>query len=134
MLTKTCPCGSEKPYASCCAPYHRGEKPKDALALMRSRFSAYALALVDYIVQTTAPNRRPKDLKQWKKEILFFAQNTRFEKLEIIDFTAEETKAFVTFKATLSQNQQDVSFTEKSTFEKLGDQWFYVSGQIFPKP
>ena len=137
MKTKPCPCHSGKPYASCCEPYHQGKAPDNALALMRSRFSAYVLKLADYIIQTTSPQKQKEhaDLKKWKAEILFFSENTVFEKLEIIKFippNKQAKEAFVTFKAHLKQNNTNVSFTEKSRFEKIDGKWFYLDGKISP--
>ncbi len=38
-----CPCNSRKKYRDCCKILHDGGFPESALALMRSRYSAYAL-------------------------------------------------------------------------------------------
>lgn len=54
-----CPCGSGKSYAACCAREHGGEPAASPERLLRSRFSAYALGLVDYLVATTHP-RNPE--------------------------------------------------------------------------
>ena len=41
-----CPCCSGKIYEECCAPFHRKEKhAPTAEALMRSRYSAYAILM-----------------------------------------------------------------------------------------
>jgi hypothetical protein len=40
-----CPCGSGAVLATCCAPYHAGATPPDALRLMRARYSAGAPGL-----------------------------------------------------------------------------------------
>lgn len=85
---------------------------------MRSRYCAYALGLVDYVMQTqTYPSNR--------EDIEAFCKNTQFNGLEIISFIDGEKKAFVTFKAILSQQSHDASFTEKSLFHKNGT-WKYT--------
>ena len=60
-----CPCGRGPSYAQCCARWHagplQGEAP-DAETLMRSRYSAYALGLHDYLLQTWHPDTRPRQL------------------------------------------------------------------------
>ncbi len=54
-----CPCGSGKPYSGCCSRYHSGNAAAPSPeALLRARFSAYAMQLVDYIVDTTHPQAR----------------------------------------------------------------------------
>lgn len=129
-----CPCGSGKIYSDCCKPYHEGKLPEDALALMKSRYSAYALCLPEYIIQTTHPAHPDfqKDKNKWKRDILFFSQNTQFENLIVHDFTPGNEVAYVTFTAQLSQKGQNTSFTEKSRFEKVGYRWLYLKGEITP--
>lgn len=127
-----CPCGSKALYHKCCKLYHDGALPEDALKLMRSRYSAYAHSLGDYIIETTHPDNpaRQEDLNAWRKELKEFSHFTRFVSLEINEFIDGEQQAFVTFTANLKQNHEDVSFTEKSTFEKVGDRWFYRDGKL----
>lgn len=58
-LTALCPCQSGQPYQACCQPYHQQQQfPANAMLLMRSRYAAYALKNIDYIVQTTVPNQQ----------------------------------------------------------------------------
>lgn len=87
---------------------------------MRSRYSAYALKKIDYIIETAfQPMGSKEELEQ-------FAEKTNFDGLKILEAKAN----FVTFRATLSQEGQDASFTEKSRFERLNGRWKYHSGQI----
>ncbi len=116
----TCPCHSGKPYANCCEPFHKGSLPATCEQLMRSRYSAYSLGLVDYIIETTHP-----DLPVDRKSTEDFCKNTQFENLRILNATDDT----VTFHATLSQAGHDVSFTEQSTFAKIDGKWLYQKGQ-----
>lgn len=131
-----CPCGSGENYLSCCSRYHKGMLPENALALMKSRYAAYAMQQADYIIKTTHPANPlyMQDVKAWKMHILQFSRSTEFRKLEILDFIDGDIEAFVTFTAHLIQNGQDVSFTEKSRFQKIGKQWLYKEGQKLIKP
>ena len=54
-LDSPCPCGSGATLAGCCGPYHAGRAAPSAEALMRSRYSAYVLGLIDYLIDTTLP-------------------------------------------------------------------------------
>lgn len=127
-----CPCCSGKLYKDCCQKYHAGLPAETALQLMRSRYSAYALNLPDYIIQTTHPKNShySSNLLNWKMEIESFTLNFSFKGLEILDSTTNATTATVTFTAQLSQNNHDASFTEKSTFKKVDDRWLYLSGEM----
>ncbi len=131
MNTDICPCGSGKEYAACCRRYHHAELlPQSALELMRSRYSAYALGLIDYIIQTTHPLHRDwsRNREEWKNDLQLFSQQTNFQGLEILNFQDGDTVAFVTFKAHLSQHGVDATFTERSRFEKHENRWLYISG------
>ena len=123
-----CPCHSGKKYKLCCHPYHKGILPSDALKLMRSRYSAYALGLVEYILATTHPHNPDASiaLSDWQKAIRDFAESTYFRGLKIIEFRDGEEEAFVTFEATLS----DGIMKEKSRFLKTEGRWLYESGEF----
>ncbi len=128
-----CPCGSFKKYKKCCKIFHdKIQSPKTALELMKSRFSAFCVSNSNYIISTTHENNPDftLDLKSWTNDILDFSKNTKFEKLEILEFLEDEKESFVTFKATLFQDKNDISFIEKSRFLKVKDKWFYVDGQF----
>ncbi len=126
-----CPCHSQKPYQECCRPFHDGALPERPVELMRSRYAAYSLGLCDYLIQTTHPEHKnySKDLIRWKQEITAFSEATSFDGLTIIETTDGEERAYVTFRAHLSQGKKDISFTEKSLFIKQG-RWLYREGQI----
>ncbi|MFZ4772445.1 MAG: YchJ family protein [Chlamydiia bacterium] len=132
-VSKPCPCCSSLPYDACCEPFHEGELPQNALQLMRSRYSAYALNLPDYIVATTHPSNRDysADIISWVHSISAFSAKTTFQKLEILAFQDSGLDATVTFTAHLLQNGHDATFTEKSTFVKDHNRWLYRSGDKF---
>lgn len=135
MPINLCPCGSGDDYSVCCRPYHRHEKnPPTALALMRSRYCAYAKGLVDYIIATTHPENPhyQPDRNLWRRSLKNFSQNTLFQGLKIMEYTDGDDLATVTFAAYLKQNKQDVSFIEKSRFVKVQDKWLYLDGVVRP--
>lgn len=131
-----CPCYSGKAYGDCCKPFHeRSVYPDKAEQLMRSRYAAYALKLTDYIIATTHPaNPNYKsDHLQWKQDILDFSSRTQFVGLEILECSEENDVAYVTFHAKLKQGKADVSFIEKSRFDKMEGHWCYSHGVPLPK-
>ena len=127
-----CPCGSTLLYDHCCKRFHDGIAAPTALDLMRSRYAAYALGKVDYIIQTTHPKNgsRKSNLSSWKKDLQLFCKTTEFTGLQILSFVDGETCSTVTFHARLVQNSRDASFTEKSNFEKVNGRWLYKDGEI----
>ncbi|WP_331773993.1 YchJ family protein [Sulfurospirillum sp. 1612] len=132
MVNKPCPCGSHIKYKKCCRPFHEGKVAKDALTLMKSRYSAYANHHYKYIMSTTHQDHddSKKDPKIWQAEIEDFCAHTQFQKLQILEFIEGQTEAYVTFRASLLSDSNDVSFTEKSRFLKENNRWYYVSGDI----
>jgi SEC-C motif-containing protein len=99
---------------------------------MRSRYSAYALLLVDYVMETTAPlgpRARHSDRASWAEEIASFGRETRFAGLEIKESGEEGDRGFVHFRAVLEQGGHDASFEERSGFVKVAGRWLYASGE-----
>ena len=131
MKNEKCPCDTGKPYIDCCYKLHAGALPDNALALMRSRYSAYAKGLIDYIIETTHPNHPDKKRveAEWRKEIRAFSERTKFLRLEILHVEEGENLSYVTFKAHLLQDGKEFSFIERSRFEKLNGRWLYVSAE-----
>ncbi|MBD3789380.1 MAG: SEC-C domain-containing protein [Campylobacterales bacterium] len=122
----SCPCGSKLKYKKCCAIYHKGAWASNALALMKSRYSAYVFGNADYIIQTTHRDNSDytSDTTEWKASILEFSHQTNFLNLEIIEFIDGPSEAFVTFEADLSSGL----LKEKSRFLKTDGRWLYADG------
>ena len=121
----TCPCCSEKSYEDCCQPYHTKEKfPPTAEALMRSRFSSFAIPNGEYLMKTTLPTKRKfhnkKDLQEW-------GESNEWTKLEILKSTLNQ----VEFKAYYNdENGKPQIHHEHSLFENVNGRWYYVSGKF----
>ena len=93
---------------------------------MRSRYSAYALKLANYIIETTDPASPhfQKNLSAWRKNILAFG-NLNFTGLDILE-AKDDT---VAFKAHLKDGSRDASFIEKSLFTKKSNRWLYLKAE-----
>jgi len=120
-----CFCGSAISFQDCCQKYNDGiQKAPTALALMKSRYSAYATHNVDYLWNTTHVSQRKYYSKE---EILHWAKANQWQKLEIISAT-ENT---VEFKAYfLDENMLNQVHHEFSTFKQENGSWFYVNGKF----
>ncbi|RED22409.1 SEC-C motif-containing protein [Flavobacterium cutihirudinis] len=125
MATHKCYCDTGLMFENCCGLYlQKNEKAPTALALMRSRYSAYATHNADYLLETTHISER----KYYSKaEILKWATTNKWQKLEILSFT-ENT---VEFKAYfLDANLKPQTHYEFSTFELENGAWYYVDGKF----
>ena len=105
MTQQTCPCGKGS-YTQCCEPLHLGTaKALTAEQLMRSRYSAFALQQIDYIVQTTALGQQTalhKDsIAEWSKQNQWLG-------LEVVNANEklDKTHAQVEFKAHYHDGQK----------------------------
>ena len=85
---KACPCGSNLLFAACCEPViAQHAAAKTALQLMRSRYSAFALGLVDYILNTTHPDKPEQGSFE---SIKHFCDITDFKGLEILSAEGDQ--------------------------------------------
>lgn len=98
---------------------------------MRSRFSAYATAQIEYLLRSTHPSTRKfydaESLENW-------AKSNKWQKLEIISKTEGEAKdkhGTVEFKAYFlnAENEPQIHH-EHSNFRKELGKWFFVDGRV----
>ncbi|MBW6435983.1 hypothetical protein KZ829_19765 [Actinoplanes hulinensis] len=114
-----CPCGRPA-YEDCCGSLHGGKAAADPEALMRSRFSAFALDRADYVLATWHPQTRPATLET--------DPGVRWMRLEVLDhsgggvFDAEGT---VEFRAHFTDGGRAGVMTEKSRFVRHDGRWVY---------
>jgi SEC-C motif-containing protein len=127
-----CPCGSQQNYLLCCAPFHKGKIVSNATQLLRARFSAYALNLPRFIIETTHPDnpQYQRDFRDWEKKISSFSSDFLFEGVEILDIEKAQDETTIRFIAHLKKGSSSASFIEKSLFVKLDGRWVYRSGII----
>jgi len=118
-----CPCGGTD-YATCCGRYHNGEPAPDALALMRSRYSAYVLRLEPYLLATWHPGTRPASLD-------LASENAKWLGLEVKDHIPEsEQRASVEFVARYKIGGRAARLHEVSRFVHEDGRWFYLDGEF----
>jgi len=95
-----CLCGSGIEYQQCCGPFHSGEKiPVTVEALMRSRYTAYAMHNAAYLQETWDATKRPE-------KIDFSREKIDWLRLEITDNKKggiKDSKGMVSFKAFLAR-------------------------------
>ncbi|MDD2929907.1 MAG: YchJ family metal-binding protein [Sideroxydans sp.] len=121
-----CPCGSNKPYAECCARYIEGGTPAPtAEALMRSRYTAYTQLKEDYLLASWHPSTRPAALG------IADEAPTQWIGLEVKRHAQQDTEhAIVEFVARYKVNGRAHRLHEVSRFVQEAGRWFYVDGDI----
>lgn len=122
-----CPCGSGQGYEACCRPWHHGEsalQAPDALALMRSRYTAYVMDELDYLLQTWHPKTRPAHISP-------NPANLKWLGLQIRDYHEQDADhATVEFVARYRQAGRAVRLHETSRFVRENGRWLYLSGDL----
>ncbi len=95
---------------------------------MRSRFSAYTLGLVEYILITSHPDG-PHGKPEQRESIAAFCEQTTFQGLDVQDTRVDGDRGEVAFYARLAVGSRDASFGERSTFFRVDGRWLYHSGK-----
>ena len=120
-----CPCGAPAAYAACCGRWHAGPQHLQATtaeALMRSRYTAYALNLGSYLQATWHPRTRPAELSPIEAGLRWLGLDIK--RHACID----ETHAVVEFVARSKLGGRAYRLHETSRFERIDGRWFYVDG------
>ena len=125
-----CPCQSGKIFQDCCQPFLMGKTfPDTPEQLMRSRYTAYSQANIDYIQETMKPpaslNFNADSAKQWALEVEWLG-------LKVISAPAVKEKTnigFVEFIASFNQHGKRATIHELSEFHRLNGKWYYVRGK-----
>ncbi len=130
-MSRPCPCASRKPYDRCCGPFHaHAAWPETAEQLMRSRYSAYALGKVDYLIATRAEARRGEENRE---ELASYCKTVSCVGLKIVGREhggpGDET-GVVTFHASLQAQGRRSLHIETSSFARENGHWVYVDGVV----
>ena len=127
-----CPCGSGLLFVNCCELIISGVKDAiKAQELMRSRYTAFTQANVDYLMRSHSAKTRPikerKSIEKWARSVMWMG-------LTIIQTQAGEASdeiGYVEFKALYLENGKPEQIHEKSLFRRENGKWVYVSGVHF---
>lgn len=111
----TCPCGLPAAYDTCCGRLHGGGAAPTAELLMRSRYSAYVVGDVAYLLATWHPTTRPRRL---------VLDDTTWLRLEVLEASGGllETEGTVRFRAHFLGGVLE----EHSRFVRVAGRWSYL--------
>jgi SEC-C motif-containing protein len=120
LMTDLCPCGLGQPYDECCGPAHKGAPPVSAEALMRSRYSAFALDDAAYVLSSWHPDTRPSAVENDPElhwiglDVLVTGNGGMFD-----------TEGVVEFRAHFSDSGRRGQMHEVSRFVRHDGRWVY---------
>jgi SEC-C motif-containing protein len=119
-----CPCGLGDDYESCCGRLHAGAPAPTAEALMRSRYSAFAIGDPAYLLHSWHPSTRPAELS--------LDPGQRWTRLEILSTTGGgllHAEGTVEFRAHYrTADGRSGSMRENSRFVRENGRWLYLDG------
>lgn len=122
-MPELCPCGSALPYDDCCGRLHSAAAAAPtALALMRSRYSAFAVGDQAYLLRTWHLSTRP--------EYLALDPEQLWTRLVVLATTAGgllDREGTVEFRAECTRAGRSEVLHERSRFVREGGAWLYVS-------
>lgn len=121
-----CYCDSGRELSLCCGKFlDKSEIPSTPEELMRSRYSAYKIKDIDYLVETTHLDYRkyysPKSIANW-------ANSVEFLKLTVHESIGNRVKFSAVFKDEMGNLQEH---REDSLFKIEGERWYYLEGEDF---
>jgi SEC-C motif domain protein len=126
-----CYCGSNQDYSVCCGLYiEKNQVAPSPEALMRSRYSAYAQAKIDYIMATMrgAPLKgfEAASAKAW-------AESCEWVGLTVLKARynpSDPLRGIVEFKAYYRLQNTEHCMHEKSLFQRIAGRWFYIGTKV----
>ncbi|MFT4086774.1 MAG: YchJ family metal-binding protein [Gordonia sp. (in: high G+C Gram-positive bacteria)] len=128
-VTDRCPCGSGDPLADCCGRYLTGGpregRAPSAEALMRSRYTAFAVGDADYLLASWHPGTRPSSLT--------LDDDQRWLHLTVVDAQGGgpfDVEGSVEFVAAYRTPEGRGELCEFSRFVREGGRWLYVDGDL----
>lgn len=130
-MSHPCRCHSGRPFDACCGPYLSGAAaPATAEALMRSRYAAYLEGAVDYLIATTAAERRAAIDRA---QLADYCDGLRGVHLRIVATEQggpDDDAGTVTFEATLKSRGRRFVQRERSRFRREDGRWVYEGGDV----
>lgn len=129
-LDPNCPCGSGNPLSQCCGQYHDGAFAPSAELLMRSRYSAYVLGQVDYLVATTLPAQQSAldrtAMTAWSAQSTWLGLEVESSDV----FGGQPEHAQVTFTARWHDQEGEHSHRERSAFVQIDARWYFIDPTV----
>lgn len=124
-----CPCNPSKKYSDCCEKAHQNiNTVLTAETLMRSRYSAFVLANINYLHESHHSTTRPTQKEN--KEILSWTKSVKWLKLEVLTTSKgsiTDLEGTVEFNAFFMENGKVDVIHENSSFCKENKHWVYLN-------
>jgi SEC-C motif-containing protein len=127
-----CPCRSGSTFSACCGPVLDGSRDAgSAEALMRSRFTAFALRDLEHLLRSWDAEHRPA-----REELAdSLSEDLEWRRLRILDADGggpTDSTGVVEFVAIARGEAGKVRLHERSRFRRTAEHpgWVYVDGDV----
>ncbi len=129
----SCPCGSGQDLDGCCGAIIAGAPAPTAEALMRSRYTAFALGNVDYLTDTMAPEVRgdfdPIEANSTASDAVWQG----LEVCAVNDGGIDDEIGSVEFVARFRLRGEQRAHHELASFRRERGRWVCAGGEMNPK-
>lgn len=126
-VLQPCPCGMGMNYENCCQPLILGlHRAETAPELLRSRYTAFVVNKIDYLLTT----HHPETVHEVSRQSISEWAQSRWLGLEIVKTekgTKDDDEGSVDFIARYEQGGKSYAHAESSLFKKHEGQWYFYN-------
>ncbi len=129
---QNCYCGSGQDFNKCCQPFVSGnQKPENPEQLMRSRYSAFCVKDVEYLLSTHHPSQRKNNERE---QLISTFAHTHWLGLKVLDSSIDASNPNIGYVEYLafSQPEKIEQLHEKARFRFEDNNWCYLDGELLP--
>lgn len=124
IKANTCYCGSNALFSECCELLLLNKRIAETPEkLMRSRYCAYVIMDVNYLLNTTHPSMRKyyseTAIRKWAEQLMWLQLTIHEAKGNKVKFTA----------SFLNENDELNYHNEHSTFKLKDQRWYFYDGE-----
>ena len=119
-----CPCGSSLSLPQCCGALHEGQAAATTEQLMRSRYSAFVLDRLDYLLASWHPDTRPASIEPNEPGLRWLGLEVKRHQRQDADH------ATVEFVARSKLGGRAHRLHEVSRFERIDGRWYNRDGDL----
>ncbi|MCW2949083.1 MAG: hypothetical protein JWN41_96 [Thermoleophilia bacterium] len=125
---ESCPCGSGRPRSECCQPVLDRQRDADtAEALMRSRYTAFVVNDVDWIMDSHHPDTVAEidrdEVANWSGQSEWLGLTIR----DTRDGGPDDSEGIVDFRARYRLDGREVNHVERARFVRADGAWRFHS-------
>ncbi len=129
---QNCYCGSNLTFNKCCKPIISGnEKPENPEQLMRSRYSAFCVKNVEYLLSTHHSSQQKANERE---QLTSTFAHTQWLGLKVLNSSINLSDPGIGYVEYLAFNKTEnlEQLHEKARFRLEDDTWYYFDGELLP--